>query len=220
MRYAKGPDGTLGFHRTRRCVPSPKSIKRSEDRRRQGPTKEEKRSAGLLLSLRFLSFRRQHFLGSILSKFCNSHFHLYVERIDLRGPPITDECATALCGLIPRCVSLKDINLSCQSLGNRALPILQTLPCCPRMQSIRLYASDVGDAGAACLAHVLPHCPRMREIDLRWNGIGDAGMSALANVVPYCGTLARLHLTHNHASEEALEQWARGQRSLGLDVRC
>eukprot|EP00939_MAST-03C_sp_MAST-3C-sp1_P005498 g5498.t1 len=217
MRYAKGPDGTVGFRKPRKAaITTPKGKKKKRSSINEGKndknisstsclTTEAMRSVGVLLSLRFLSFRSQHFIGSMLSRFCSEKFSFYVQRIDLRGKLIDDNCLHSIQRLVPQCSALEELDLSGQNLKKHVLPILTGIPSCRRLRRLNLYANHMGPQGIMYLGHALQYCPEIVELGLAWNNIDDNGIRSLANMMVMSPRLARVDLRFNPISRECVE---------------
>ncbi|XP_068700177.1 NLR family CARD domain-containing protein 3-like isoform X2 [Montipora foliosa] len=56
---------------------------------------------------------------------------------------------------------------------------------------------QIGESGAALLAHAMATNSTVTKLDLLYYGIGESGVAALAKAVEINSTLTRLHLSHN-----------------------
>ncbi len=223
-----GPDGTIGFaSRTKKKSKKKKKKKKKKaremeegkraNRRRHAPSakpavtnmsiedrlfrEEETRLNAvrpLLMSLSYLTFRRQCLIGSSLSRRCAEHYTLYIRRVSIRrrnmSRALTGE---VLSRVIPRCYNLESLNLSGQNLREHAIPVLEALPCCRNLRSLNLYANHIGDDGAVALAGVLRHCARVEEVCLRWNEICEDGAVPLLRALERCEKLEFVDVTFN-----------------------
>jgi len=220
MKYAKGPDGSIGFKR-----------RRSKKRRSNGT---EEKKAKIMVTNEDVQFLRK-FANSFFGKKRRRNktkreaidFVASVKRIDMRNHVLTKEDLSSLSRILPMCKQLENLNLYGQNLGSDLWDLLVVLCQCHKLESLNLSANYIGDTGAFLLGEVLRRCRSLKKIGLCWNHVCDEGMMALMNQVMVKDDFELLDTRYNGVSERlrtqidvAIENWkaSRGE-STGVMKR-
>ena len=220
MKYAKGPDGSIGFKR-----------RRSKKRRSNGTEEKKAKIVVTDEDVQFLRKFSNSFFGKKRrrnkSKKEAIEFVASVKRIDMRNHVLTKEDLSSLSRILPLCKQLENLNLYGQNLGSDLWDLLVVLCQCHKLESLNLSANYIGDTGAFLLGEVLRRCRSLKRIGLCWNHVCDEGMMALMNQVMAKDDFELLDTRYNGVSETlrkqidvAIENWvaSRGQ-STGVVKR-
>ena len=112
-----------------------------------------------------------------------------------------DEC-TAMNGLLTNAANMKQLDISCTSLGNEGLKILaEGLGYNASLTDgvLDLSENSIGDQGVKVLALSLASNTKLRELRLSDNNIGDVGLEALAGLLACNRALRALSISRNTA---------------------
>ena len=215
MKYAKGPDGSIGFKR-----------RRSKKRRNNDNTNEEKSNNIVILDedVQFLRTFADAFSGKKRrrnkTKKEAREFLASVKKIDMRNHVLTKEHLSILSRILPLCKQLENLNLYGQNLGSDVWDLLVVLCQCQNLKCLNLSANYIGDTGSFLLGEVLRRCGSLTKIGLCWNHVCDEGMMALMNQVMIKDNFEVLDTRYNGVSdalrtqiEVSIENWTatRGQ---------
>jgi hypothetical protein len=196
MKYAKGPDGTIGFKRRR--------SKRKRNRKKKEDKEEVKESEISDSAMKLLQKFRTAFLDSEKA-FPKSNkdavrFLASVRRIDMRNHVLNRENVSDFSHILSWCGHLEHLNIYGQNLGVNAWDLLVVLCRCRELKSLDLSANYIGDTGVILLADILRQCHHLSKIGLCWNHVCDEGMMALMNRVMRSDSFEILDARYNGVS--------------------
>jgi uncharacterized protein (TIGR02996 family) len=112
---------------------------------------------------------------------------------------------------------IREIDLSCNYLGNGGVNQLARAKHLANLELLHLGFNDLTDQGLRSLSEI-PHLAQLRELFLDDNRqIGTPGLRALADS-PYLGQLRHLDLSGNNLGESALKVLINGESLKRLDA--
>uniref|UniRef100_H0XJM6 NLR family pyrin domain containing 1 n=1 Tax=Otolemur garnettii TaxID=30611 RepID=H0XJM6_OTOGA len=123
--------------------------------------------------------------------------------------PVTDACWQPLFSILEVTGSLKELDLSGNSLSHSAVQSLRKTLRRPRchLETLRLVSCGLTFSCCKDLASVLSTSPSLKELDLRWNNLGDLGVRQLCEGLrhPTC-SLTLLWLDQAFLGEKMKEE--------------
>jgi hypothetical protein len=144
---------------------------------------------------------------SILSETIASLHEL--QRVNLWGPIIDAEGATALADALKVNATVTHLGLRCNNLGDEgASALANALTENTSVTSIYLIDNDIGDEGAAALAEALKENTSVTNINLGYNQFGDEGAAALADALKANPSVTSINLKYNLFGDEGAEALA------------
>ena len=106
--------------------------------------------------------------------------HSHYTSLILTNCGIDNDIATALAECLLRCISLEDLKLDVNIIGDTgAIALAKCLQNCSNLKTFSISFNHIGDTGAIALSKGLKHCTSLTELDLRFNKVDVDGAKAI-----------------------------------------
>jgi len=129
-----------------------------------------------------------------------------------------DSEITILAKALPFCMSLKELHLSSNQIGDAgAIVLADAIGKSSTMEALGLWKNQINEAGAIALADGIAKSTTMQIVDFRENQIGEAGAVAIAEATAKSPTMYHADLAENPIGAEGR---ARVKSIAGDKVDC
>lgn len=175
-------------------------------------------------SLEITNIKSNYRLHEILTNLVAKSWINTLKSFRITNSKIKKTGLQALVGVFPRLTQIRNLNLSCNELGDDevqalvdhlpaqlhildldnnyiradgAIALADALHRAPQLQTLNLGCNNIGDTGTIALANALSKSTQLKILVLNYNNIGDAGTITLADALSKSAQLKNLYLGCN-----------------------